>query len=178
MAITRPTITDDTGTGEDGTVYSAAFFSDIFDRIDALMAASNTMGAPLTLDQGAQDTAILKFLSSDSNHGMTALEATDIYGKIQKVTEPRGLKSRVPSGAGSYAVQITGMAAGSRSGKVDRAPASSTSPPRSRAARPPASSPRTAICWCLPRRDHAVNSRRRRRSHQGGNQLDEFFNAR
>lgn len=37
MAISRPTITDDSGDGLTGTIFNAAFWADIFDRIDAVL---------------------------------------------------------------------------------------------------------------------------------------------
>lgn len=37
MAITRPTITDDTGAGTNGTVFNAAFWATVFNNIDAIV---------------------------------------------------------------------------------------------------------------------------------------------
>jgi hypothetical protein len=79
-ALVRPTITDDTGDGLSGTIFNAAFFADIFDRIDALFSA--TTG--LTLNQGAGDAAILTLESSDVAHGMTTIIGTSVYANLAK----------------------------------------------------------------------------------------------
>ena len=40
--IVRPTITDDSGSGTDGTIFNASFWTDIFNRIDAMVTANYT----------------------------------------------------------------------------------------------------------------------------------------
>lgn len=54
-----------------------------------------TFGAPVTapgidLNQGAGDSAIVRFISSDVAHGMTSLAATDVFGFFVKRSGPTG----------------------------------------------------------------------------------------
>lgn len=42
MPITRPTITDDTGDGLSGTIFNAAFWTDLLDKIDVFVETANS----------------------------------------------------------------------------------------------------------------------------------------
>lgn len=55
MGITRPTITDDDGSGTTGSVLNAAFFADLLDRIDAFISEWTTY-TPTWVSSGTQPT--------------------------------------------------------------------------------------------------------------------------
>lgn len=74
MAITRPTITDDNGDGLSGTIYNAAFWADLFDKID--VALSTITAAQVNMTRGTSLT-----LANGKNNNV-AIGATSFIGAI------------------------------------------------------------------------------------------------
>jgi len=73
--------TNDDGSGTTGTVVNTTYIGLIYDNIDALF----TNSAGITMNQGAGDSAILTFESSDVAHGITGIAGTSVFGQFGKV---------------------------------------------------------------------------------------------
>jgi hypothetical protein len=78
--------TNDDGSGTTGTVVNVAYIGLIYDNVDALF--TSTTG--IRLNQAGGDNAIVSLESSDVAHGMTAIENTDVYGTLGKVSATDG----------------------------------------------------------------------------------------
>lgn len=97
--------TDDDGSGATGTVINAAYIGlAVYDAIDALFS-----GAGVTFNQGAFDSFILTFESSDVAHGMTGFAGTSAYALMSKYAANDGGLNVLTLTEASTACQIQGF---------------------------------------------------------------------
>lgn len=98
--ISRPTITDDNGTGTTGTIQDATFWGDILDRVDAMFAGA---GAYATFSFGGKVNVMSSLAAGPADQiSLSGLGSSDLYYVAANYINANGTESVTASGRASW----------------------------------------------------------------------------
>lgn len=128
MGMSRPSITDDSGNLTSGTIFNAAFFTDIFDKIDAYVDGTITTGydfawtasVPPTLGNGTKSGVWFKqgrmlFWQYSLSMGSTTTFGTGLWAfglPVSVGSTAGGVALILDSSAGQYYLGTVQLATG------------------------------------------------------------------